>query len=145
MVLNGQLGEEFAQDAGLNKLTQLDSIRNYMDDVVQIGTVIIAFTLCGLTASEIRDHTWVLSLCSGKRFGLMLGAKLLVFGASLLIIPVLALLADYGYSGILFGFETGVLPIVYCGLLQGFYALFLLSCLTVVGFVERPVPAGFLR
>jgi len=146
MVLSEQFAGGSAQGiAGLTDMTQLDCIRNYMDDVLQIGTIIIAFTLCGLTASEIRDHTWVLPLCAGKRFGLMLGAKLLVFGSLLVTIPVLALLADYGYSGLLFGFEIGILPILYSGLLQGIYALFLLFCLMMCGvLLKRPVPAGFM-
>jgi hypothetical protein len=113
--------------------------------VLQIGTIIIAFTLCGLTASEIRDHTWVLPICAGKRFGRMLGAKLLVFGTLMTVIPVLALLADYGYSGLLFGFEIGVLPILYGGVLQGIYVPFLLSCLIMWGvLMKRPIPAGFM-
>ncbi|NLK86969.1 MAG: hypothetical protein GX279_05705 [Clostridiaceae bacterium] len=146
MVLSGQLAGEAAQGiGGLTDMTQLDCIRNYMDDVLQIGTIIIAFTLCGLTASEIRDHTWVLPICAGKRFGRMLGAKLLVFGTLMTVIPVLALLADYGYSGLLFGFEIGVLPILYGGVLQGIYVLFLLSCLIMWGvLMKRPIPAGFM-
>lgn len=146
MVLSNQLAGEAAQGiGGLTDMTQLDCIRNYMDDVLQIGTIIIAFMLCGLTAAEIYDHTWVLPLCAGKRFKLMLGAKLVVFGALLIMLPVLALLVDYGYSGLLFGFEIGVLPILYGGLLQGIYMLFLLSCLMMWGvLMQKPIPAGFM-
>ena len=89
MVLSGQLAGEASQGiSGLTDMTQLDCIRNYMADVLQIGTIIIAFTLCGLTASEIRDNTWVLPLCAGKRFGRMVGAKLLVFGVLMVLIPI---------------------------------------------------------
>jgi hypothetical protein len=146
MVLSGRLGGGVSQTvAGLTDMTQLDCIRNYMDDVLQIGTVVIAFTLCGLTASEIRANTWVLPLCAGKRFGRMVGAKLLVFGALLILIPILALLADYGYSGLLFGFEIGILPILYGGFLEGVYALFLLSSLIMWGvLLKRPISAGFM-
>ena len=146
MVLSGQLAGEASQGiSGLTDMTQLDCIRNYMADVLQIGTIIIAFTLCGLTASEIRDNTWVLPLCAGKRFGRMVGAKLLVFGVLMVLIPIIALLVDYGYSGFLFGFEIGVIPILYGGLLQGIYVLFLLSCLIMWGvLLKRPIPAGFL-
>ena len=145
-ILSGQLGGETAQAVGgLTDMTQLDCIRNYMDDVFQIGALIIAFTLCGLTASEIRTHTWVLPLCAGKRFGRMIFAKLLVFGALLMLTPILALLADYGYSGLLFGFEVGLGPILYGGLLQGVYMLFLLACVILWGvLVKKPIPAGFL-
>ena len=84
---------------------------------------------CADLPSEIQDNTWVLPLCAGKRFGLMVGAKLLVFGVLMVLVPIIALLVDYGYSGLLFGFEIGVIPILYGGLLQGIYVLFLLSCL----------------
>lgn len=75
----------------------------------------------------------------------MVGAKLFIFGSLLMITSVLALLANYGYSGLLFGFELGVLPILRAGLLQGMYMLFLLSCLITWGvFRKRPIAAGFL-
>lgn len=146
MVLSGQFAGEASQGiSGLTDMTQLDCIRNYMDDVLQIGTIIIAFTLCGLTASEIRDNTWVLPLCAGKRFGWMIGAKLIVFGVMMILIPIIALFVDYAYSGILFGFEIGVMPILYSGLLQGIYVFFLLSCLMMWGVLtRRPIPAGLL-
>jgi hypothetical protein len=146
MVLSDRLaGETTPGISGLTDITQLDCIRNYMDDVLQIGTIIIAFTLCGLTASEIRGNTWVLPLCAGKHFGRMIGAKLIVFGILIVVIFALSLLADYAYSGLLFGFEIGVLPILYGGLLQGIYVLFLISCLMMWGaLLKNPIPAGFL-
>jgi glucose-6-phosphate-specific signal transduction histidine kinase len=36
--------------------------------------------------------------------------ELLVFGVLMVLIPIIALLVDYGYSGLLFGFEIGALP-----------------------------------
>lgn len=75
----------------------------------------------------------------------MIGAKLLVFGVLMVLIPIMALLVDYGYSGLLFGFEISVMPILYGGLLQGIYVLFLLSCLMLWGVLMRkPISAGFL-
>ncbi len=146
LVLSGQFAGEAPQGVGgMEDMTQLDCVRNYMDDVYEIGTIVIAFTLCGLTASEIRGNTWVLPLCAGKRFARMVFAKLLVFGALLIAVAILALFADYAYSGALFGFEIGVLPILYGGLLQGVYMLFLLSCLIMWGvYAKKPIPAGFL-
>lgn len=143
--LSGRFAEDASQGlAAITDMTQLGCIQSYMGDVFEIGVIIIAFTLCGLTASEIRENTWVLPLCAGKRFGRMLGAKLLVFGALLTLVPLLALLADYGYAGLLFGFEIGILPIVYGGLLQGIYMLFLLSCLLMWGVLrKKPISAGF--
>ena len=145
-ILFGRSTGETAQViGGFTNMTQIGCVRNYMEDVFQIGTLIVVFTLCGMTASEIREQTWVLPLCAGKRFGRMIGAKLLAFGTVLVLTPILALLADYSYSGLLFGFEIGVFPILYGGLLQGVYMLFLLACLIMWGvLMKKPIPAGFL-
>lgn len=145
MVLSSQFTADTSPAAGgIMDMTQLDCIQNYMGDVFEIGTIIIAFTLCGLTASEIRGNTWVLSLCAGKQFAKMILAKFLVFGALVVIVSILALLADYVYSGFLFSFQIGIFPILYSGLLQGIYMLFLLSCLIMWGvLMKKPIPAGF--
>ena len=115
-----------------------------MGDIFEIGTIIVAFTLCGMLASDIRDSTLVLPLCSGKRFGWIVGAKMLVFGALLVLIPVTTLLANYLYSGFLFGFEVRIRPILFSGLLQGIYMLFLLACLLMWGAIlKKPIATGF--
>ena len=44
------------------KMTQLGCIQSYMGDVFEIGTMLVAFTLCGLMAQEIKDNTLVLPL-----------------------------------------------------------------------------------
>lgn len=144
-ILFGRSTGETAQViGGFTNMTQIGCVRNYMEDVFQIGTLIVVFTLCGMTASEIREQTWVLPLCAGKRFGRMIGAKLLAFGTVLVLTPILALLADYSYSGLLFGFEIGVFPILYGGLLQGVYMLFLLACLIMWGvLMKKPIPRRF--
>lgn len=146
MVLSSQFAGEASQSINnLTNMTQLDCIRNYMNDIVQIGTIIVAFTLCGLTAAEIRDNTWVLPLCAGKSFGRLIAAKLIVFGVLLVVASTLAMVIDYAYSGILFGFEIGIQPILYVGLMQGVYMLFLISCLAMWGvFLKKPIPAGFM-
>lgn len=147
-VLSSQFGGEAAQAqdvSGMMDMTQLGCIQSYMGDVFEIGIIIISFTLCGLLASEIQDNTLVLPLCSGKRFGRIVGAKLLVFGILLLLIPIFSLLVDYVYSGFLFEYEIGIIPILYGGLLQGIYMQFLLACLLMWGvFLRKPIPAGFL-
>jgi len=126
-------------------MTQLGCLRSYMGDVFEIGSIIVAFTLCGLLAQEIQSNTLVLPLCSGKRFGGIVGAKMLVFGAALVLFPTAALLVDYLYAGLLFSFDVGVIPTIRGGLLQGMYMAFLLSCLLMWGAVaKRAIPAGFL-
>jgi len=124
-------------------MSQLGSIRSYMGDVFEIGSIIVAFTLCGLIAQEIKDNTLVLPLCSGKRLNHIVGAKMLVFGTALVLITTLALIVDYVYAGLLFSFDIGFMPILRAGLLQGLYMVFLLACVMVWGAIlKSPIAAG---
>lgn len=126
-------------------LTQLGTIRSYMGDVVEIGSIIVAFTLCGLMAQEISENTIVLPLCSGNRFGSLVTAKMLVFGTMLTLSTTFSLLIDYAYSGLLFSFEIGIMPIIRGGLLQGFYMVFLLANVIMWGTIlKKPITTGFV-
>ena len=126
-------------------MTQLGSIRSYMGDVFEIGSIIVAFTLCGLMAQEIKDNTLVLPLCAGRQFGAIVSAKMLVFGTVLILAPTLSLIVNYVYSGLLFAFDIGIGPVIRGGLLQGVYMVFLLACLIMWGsIIKKPIAAGFV-
>jgi hypothetical protein len=82
-VLSSQLAGETSQNiSNIINMTQIGSIQSYMGDLFEIGTIIVAFTLCGMLASDIRDSTLVLP-CLRKANGWIVGAKMLVFGAYL--------------------------------------------------------------
>lgn len=131
--------------AGMFEASQTASVQSYMGDVFEIGTVIVVFTLCGVIAQELKEKTLVLPVCSGKSFGGIAGAKLAVFGPALMIILFGALLADWAYSGVLMGFEVPLMPVVWAGLLQGVYMVFILSCLMMFGsLLARPIASGVL-
>lgn len=131
--------------SGIMGMTQISCIQIYMNDIFEMGTIIVAFTLCGLLAQEIRDNTLVLPLCSGKHFTSIIGGKLLVFGFALSLIPLLALIVDYMYAGLLFSYELEIFPILRAGILQGLYMVFLLACIIMWGAVQKkPIAAGFL-
>lgn len=143
-VLQGQ-GVSSEDFGGIMGMTQTACIQIYMNDVFEMGTILVAFTLCGLVAQEIRDNTLVLPLCSGRGFGSIIAAKLLVFGGALVGIPLLALVADYIYAGLLFSFEVELFPIIRGGILQGMYMIFLICCVIMWGSVlKRPIATGFL-
>jgi ABC-type transport system involved in multi-copper enzyme maturation permease subunit len=145
-VLKSQFPNMSEQElSGMMSMTQLDSIRSYMGDVFEVGSVIVAFTLCGLLAQEIKDNTLVMPLCSGKRFGVIVGAKMLVFGAALILSLLISLLVNFAYSGLLFSFDIGIMPIIRGGLLQGIFMVFLLSALIMWGaLIKKPIAAGFM-
>ncbi len=120
-------------------------LQSYLGDVFEIGSIIVAFTLCGLLAQEIADRSLVLPLCAGKKAAAILWAKFLVFGAALLLAATAALLVCYLYSGLLFSFEIGLWPVLRSGLLQGFFMAFLLACLLFWGaLVKKTLAAGLL-
>lgn len=131
--------------AQLFRISQVGCIQSYMGDVLEIGTILIAFTLCGLVAQEIRDNTLVLPLCGGKRLSHIVSAKMLVFGAALVLISTLALSLNYLYSGVMFSFEIGYLPILLGGLMQGLFLVFMLANLLFWGsLIQKPVAAGLV-
>lgn len=129
---------------GMVDMSQLGCLRSYMGDIFEIGSIIVAFTLCGLLAQEIKDNTLVLPLCSGKKLGNIVGAKLLVFGTALVLSLTVALIVDYVYAGLLFKFDIGLVPVLRAGILQGLYMVFLLVCVLMWGAIlKSPIATGF--
>lgn len=130
--------------SGMFDATQVGVMRTYMGDVFEIVSLIVVFTLCGLMAQDIKDNTLVLPICSGKRFGQIVGGKMLVFAAALVLAPVLAVAVNYVYAGVLFSFDIAWGPVIRAGLLQGAYMAFLLVLIILWGtWIKKPVAAGF--
>lgn len=129
---------------GLMEVSQIGCMCSYMGDVFEIGTIAVAFTLCGIMGQEIKDRTLVLPVCSGKRFGDIVTAKMLVFGAALVLILTMALVADYLYAGLFMGFDVrSIWTVVRSGLLEGLYMVYILSCLVLFGtLIGKSVAAG---
>lgn len=126
-------------------MSQTGSLRSYLNDIFEIGTLIISFSLCGILAQDIKDNTLVMPLCAGRRFASLITAKMFVLGSLLLIVPLLSLLVSYIYAGLLFSFELDLGPVILTGLLQGVYMNFLLSCLIFFGSIlKKPIAAGFI-
>lgn len=127
----------------LMDMTQRGVLQSYMGDMFEIGSLVIALTLCGLLAQEIHDNTLVLPICSGKRFARVVLAKLMVFGLALLLLPGLSLLVCYLYAGMLLDFTVGLTPVLVSGLLQGLFTVFMLACLLLTGaLLKKPIAAG---
>lgn len=130
------MGEESLKSMLVN--TQIGNIRGYMGDIFEIGMIIVSFTFCGAIASELKEYTLILPVCSGKKYSEIVLSKMLVFGLSLVTVTTTAIIANYLYSGILFSFEiNGVMPVIKAGLLQGLYMVFILSVLIFLGTLLR--------
>ena len=126
-------------------MSQLGSLKSFFNDMFEMGTLVIAFSLCGLLAQELKDNTLVIPLCSGKRFSRIVLSKLIVFSAALSASVIIAVSVSYLYAGALFAFDVPFLAVMKSGLLQSFYLIFILSCLLFFGsLIKKPIAAGFI-
>jgi hypothetical protein len=124
---------------------QIATMASYVGDVYEIGTLLVTFVLCGLIAQEIKENTLVLPLCAGSKYHEIIGAKALVYSIFLLAAAILALGADYVYSGLIINFEVGMGAVVTSMALQGLYFSYLVVCVMMWGSLTKsPIAAGFL-
>jgi len=127
-------------------MTHHDSVRAYLGDTFEMGMLIIAFIFSGIMAQEIGDKTFVLPMCSGKRFGELIFSKFFVNGAILLFTAVAAAFTNYFYSGVFFGFTIdSAAYVLWAGLFQGIYMLYVLAWLILVGtIVKKQMMTGLI-
>ena len=127
-------------------MTHHDSVRGYLGDIFEMGTLIIAFLFSGIVAQEISERTFILPMCSGKRFREMIYSKFFVNGAILMFTAVTAALTNYFYSGVFFGSTIeSAAYVLWAGLFQGVYMLYLLAWLILVGsLVRKRMMTGFI-
>ena len=134
-----------AMMAEMVDMSQFGSLRSFFNDMFEMGTLVIAFSLCGLLAQELKENTLVIPLCSGKRFSRIVLSKLIVFGVVLSASVLIAITVSYLYAGALFTFDVPYLSVLKAGLLQSLYLIFILSCLLFFGsLIKKPIAAGFI-
>lgn len=125
--------------------SQLTAVQGFMSDLFELGMIIVVFTLCSIMAQEIRDNTLVFPIVSGNKYINIIGSKIIFFGVILGLLAMGSILICYVYSGILFEFEVSMQDVIYAGLLQGFYFIFIVSNLVMWGaLLKRTLPTGFI-
>ena len=126
-------------------MSQTGSLRSFFNDMFEMGTLIITFSLCGLMALELKEHTLVIPLCSGKQVSHLVLAKFIVFSLLITAAMIVAVSVSYVYAGLLFEFEMAYTLILKAGLLQSLYLIFIVSCLLFFGsMIKVPIATGFL-
>ena len=124
-------------------MSQRGSLQGFFNDLFEMGTIIAVFTLCGLLAQELKDNTLVIPLCSGKSFSHIVSAKMIVFSIIVTASTTAAASVSYLYSGLLFDFDIGYLPLLQASLLHSLYLIFILSCIIFVGSItSKPIATG---
>ena len=132
-----------ADIAQMIDISQMGSMTNYMSNLFEVGLIVFGFTLAGIMASEIKDNTLVLPICSGRRYESILFSKFIVFGLSFLVISILSIFTTFVYSGMIFGFNVGFSEILKSSLLDSLYIFFMLSLLLMYGtLLKKPIPTG---
>lgn len=136
--------EELLND--MIQMTQLASVRGYIDSALQLGTIVTVLILSGVIAQEISERTFLIPTSTGKRFSDLVLGKLIVYGSGLIVVNTLCIVVNYLYSGVIFGFDMySIIPVVRAGILLGIYMTFLLGLLMLVGsFTRKPITAGLL-
>ena len=104
-------------------MSQRGSLQGFFNDLFEMGTIIAVFTLCGLLAQELKDNTLVIPLCSGKSFSHIVSAKMIVFSIIVTASTTAAASVSYLYSGLLFDFDIGYLPLLQASLLHSLYLI----------------------
>lgn len=123
--------------------TQRECIRAYYTNIYQIGTLVIALVLSGAVAGERKSGTMIIPAGNGVRVEDALTAKAVVYGGYLLLITQVAVVAEYFYTGLLFGFDISLAPTVRSGLYYGMYFVLVMTIVFFMGtFMKSPVASG---
>lgn len=126
--------------------TQTNAISGFLGDMFEMGTLLIVFLYSGIIAQEIGEKTFVLPLCSGKKYTSVIISKIIVNGPVLILSMIAAVLVNYYYSGVFFDFTAGsIKPATGAAALQGLYMVFILSLLIFIGaLVKKPLMTGMI-
>jgi ABC-2 type transport system permease protein len=125
--------------------SQLTAVTGFMSDLFELGMIIVVFTLCSIMAQEIRDNTLVFPIVSGNKFVNIIGSKTVFFGLTVGLLVMGSIMICYAYSGILFEFEVPFQDVLYAGMLQGVYFIFIITNLIMWGaLLKRALPTGFI-
>ena len=120
------------------ELTQRAALRQYMDDLYQLTSLVFAFGLMGITAGEIKDKYLIMPYCSGLKHKTLVLSKLLVYSISSIVISIFGFYITYYYSGIIFEKQIYKIEIVYrSGFLFGLYFTFLISLIMFFGSIFK--------
>jgi len=130
-ILKSQMqGTDFSM---LIELSQRAALESYTKNLFQLSTLIIVLSMMGIISKERTDKTLSIPVSMGCSVNGMVLAKLLVYGAFLLLINVMGMLIAYWYSGVIFGFTYGSFAAaVVSGAVYGIFFVFVLSFLILI-------------
>jgi len=142
IILKSQSSIDISQIMVINQ--QL-AIQNYMKDLFQIVNIVIAFSLMGILAEEIRGKTLVFPYSKGVSASGMVIAKNISYSIVLPVMVFLGFLINYYYSGVLFPEGTvAFADVVKSASLFSIYYVFNISLITFLSSIlKRGLITGF--
>lgn len=145
-VLKSQFpGMSEADMAMMIDISQFGSLTNYAKNIFEIGLIVVAFTLSGLMATEMKDNTLVIPICSGQGFRPIVLSKFIVQAIALTVVTFVSLVVTYYYSSIIFDQDVVFGAIAKTALLESILAVFVVALIITFGtFVKKPIGTGLL-
>lgn len=128
------------------ELNQKAAMTSYTNSLHQIFTMIIAFALMGIVSGERVNKTFTIPVSMGCSIKSILISKMVIYGAYVLVLPVVGMSVAYYYSSIIF--ESGLITfstVLKSGMLYGLFFVFEVSVLILLSsVVKKPFVAGIL-
>lgn len=134
-----------AELAMMIDISQTGSMISYMKNVFEVGLIIFGFTLSGLMASELKEHTLVMPICSGTTYRQIILSKFVVNAVFIVLITFVSFGLTYLYSSVLFENEFTYAVVFKASLLESLLFLFILSLIITLGTLfHKPIATGLL-
>ncbi len=100
-ILKAQMGNADPESFGFSA-TQISALSTYAKDMFQTLSIVVALTLMGLTASEIKNNTIILPKIVGLKMSGFIISKIIIYSVFISTITIIGFMVSFIYSGLLF-------------------------------------------
>jgi ABC-2 type transport system permease protein len=115
------------------QLNQKTAMGNYLKDIYQLTSLVIAFCLMGIMANEINEKTMVIPRAIGGLTMSIAFSKMLVYAVFVSLVSIVSMLCTYYYSGIIFKNDfANIYLVIKAGMLYSLFFSFLISILILI-------------
>jgi len=126
--------------------TPKSAVINYINDLTQIGNLVIIFTLSGIVCDEIKSQKLVFPYSKGSSAAGIILAKTIHYTITVSLFILIGFLTVFYYSNILFDGEgVELLGILKSAILMSVYSFFNITLVILLSsFLNKGISVGFL-
>lgn len=129
LLLKSQVPSDF-DISSLIQITQQSAVQKYINDLFQISSIFIVFSLCGMLCGEIYSNKFVFPFSKGSSPSQIVLAKFIHYFIAVTVVIFIGFIINYYYSSFLFGNESlSVIDILKSAFLISIYYIFTISLL----------------